>query len=88
MNGMNPKKNGGTELSRLLGDFGDDDDEDEDEDDDPDAIADPLFRMNMRQYLTEFITEFVRNPFFGNHFAPHLNMLEKKALGNININIE
>lgn len=65
------------------------DEEDEDEeDDDPDALADPLFRMNMRQYLTEFITEFVRNPYFSNHFAPHLNVLEKKALSNININIE
>lgn len=85
---MKPKKNGGTELSRLLGTFQDDEEDEEDEDDDPDALADPLFRMNMRQYLTEFITEFVRNPYFSNHFAPHLNLLEKKALGNININIE
>ena len=80
-----------TELSRLLGlngttfDFGDEEDED-DEDDDPDAAADPIFRVNLRQYLTEFVGEFVKQPYFMSHFAQHLNVVEKKALENIGIN--
>jgi len=76
-----------TELSRLLGLNGtfDDQEDGEDEEDDPDAIADPLFRINLRQYLTEFIGEFAKQPYFMSHFGQHLNVLEKKALTNIGI---
>ena len=76
-----------SELSRLLltnngGSFDDDDGEEED---DPDIINDPLYRINMRQYLTELISEFAKQPYFSSHFAPHLNVMEKKALTSIGI---
>jgi len=76
-----------TELSRLLGLNGtfDDTEEGDDEEDDPDALVDPLYRINLRQYLTEFIVEFAKQPYFMSHFAQHLNIMEKKALNSIGI---
>ena len=76
-----------SELSRLLltnngGSFDDDDGEEED---DPDILNDPLYRINLRQYLTELISEFAKQPYFSSHFAPHLNVMEKKALTSIGI---
>lgn len=78
-----------TELSRLIGlnGFDLDEDPDEDEEDDPDALADPLYRVNLRQYLTEFIGEFAKQPYFMSHFAQHLNIVEKKALENIGMKL-
>jgi len=76
-----------TELSRLLGLNGtfDDEEDGEDEEDDPDALADPLYRINLRQYLTEFVGEFTKQPYFMSHFGQHLNAMEKKALASIGI---
>ena len=77
-----------TELSRLLGLNNFDFDEEDENEDDPDALADPLYRVNLRQYLTEFINEFVKQPYFSSHFAQHLNIIEKKALENIAISVQ
>merc|ERR1712141_388373 len=76
-----------TEMSRLLGLNGtfDDTEDGDDEEDDPDALADPLYRINLRQYLTEFIGEFTKQPYFISHFAQHLNLLEKKTLSNVGV---
>jgi hypothetical protein len=81
-------KAGGTELSRLLSTNHDgfDEDEDDEDEDDPDALADPLYRLNIRQYLKEFIVEFCKQPYFLPHFAQHLNVMEKKGLVSIGIN--
>ena len=74
------------ELSRLLSTNGSlDEEEDDEEEDDPDVISDPLYRINLRQYLTELISEFSKQPYFSSHFAPHLNVMEKKALTSIGI---
>ena len=92
-NGMNNGSNTNrtfkqTELSRLLGLNGTfDDDEIENEEDDPDALSDPIYRINLRQYLTEFIGEFSKQPYFLSHFAQHLNVVEKKALGSVGIEL-
>ena len=86
-----PSNRQGTELSRLLGlngTFDLDDQDEEGEEDDPDALADPLFRINLRQYLTEFIGEFTKQPYFISHFAQHLNLLEKKTLSNVGVQFE
>lgn len=94
-NGMNnPSERTGrsfrqTEISRLLstnGLYGDDED-DEDEDEDPDALADPIYKLNLRQYLNEIVGEFVKQPFFQEHFCVHLNEMEKKALSSIGISL-
>jgi len=82
-NGKNWKQ---IELSRLLSTNGSlDEEEDDEEEDDPDVISDPLYRINLRQYLTELISEFSKQPYFSSHFAPHLNVMEKKALTSIGI---
>lgn len=70
---------GGIDLSRLLDPNNGVNDEFQDEDEDPDAIADPLYTVNMRQYLVTFLTDFIRQPCF-HHFAPHLNPIEQKTL--------
>ena len=64
-----------------------DDEDDEEEEEDPDALADPIYKMNVRQYLTDFITEFVKQPYFMSHFAQHLNDLEKRALRQIGVQL-
>ena len=71
-------------FSGLNGTF-DDTEEGDDEEDDPDALTDPLYRINLRQYLTEFIGEFAKQPYFMSHFGQHLNIMEKKALASIGI---
>ena len=73
-----------SELSRLLY-TNDSFEEDEEEEEDLDIISDPLYRINLRQYLTELISEFAKQPYFNSHFAPHLNVMEKKALTSIGI---
>lgn len=68
------------ELSQLLSSpelVATDDDED---DDDPDAKSDPIYALNLKQYLSEFLVEFCRQPYFLPHFAPHLNALERSSL--------
>ena len=76
---------GATELSKLL-------DpayaiyQDEDDEEDPDALADPLYRLNLKQYLTEFVSEFSKQPYFP-HFSQHLTHVEKSSLGNIGVHV-
>ena len=42
-----------------------DDDEDEE---DPDARADPMYGLNLKQFLTEFLHDFCKQPYFP-HFS-------------------
>eukprot|EP00094_Tigriopus_californicus_P002531 TCALIF_02446-PA protein Name:"Similar to Ipo9 Importin-9 (Mus musculus)" AED:0.08 eAED:0.08 QI:0/0.33/0.2/0.9/1/1/10/0/889 len=59
--------------------------EDEDDEEDPDAKADPIYRMNLKSYLTEFLNEFCQQPYFLTHFAQHLTPVEKSSLKQIGI---
>lgn len=84
--GMDNVENKGTiDLSKLLENnhHHDEDDEEEDEEDDPDALNDPIYRLNIRQYLTEFVREFCKQPYFASHFAQHLNADEKRTLNTV-----
>ena len=75
----------GVELSKIL--EGDYYDENEDyEDDDPDAVGDPLYNVNLKQYLKEFLLEFSRQPYFG-HFVQHTNIVERNALKTLGVQI-
>ena len=48
-----------------------DDDEDEE---DPDARADPMYGLNLKQFLTEFLHDFCKQPYF-----PHFSQVRSKA---------
>jgi len=62
-------------------------DDDEEDEDDPDALADPIYSVSLKKYLTDFVTEFSRQPFFQLHFALHLNPTERNTLANVGIHI-
>jgi hypothetical protein len=72
---------GGIDLSKLLDPGRDNNGYDEflDDEEDPDALSDPLYSINLKQYLVSFLTDFIRQPCF-QHFTPHLNMMEQKTL--------
>ena len=42
--------------------------------------SDPVYSMNLKEYLTNFVGEFCQQPIFRSHFVPHLNNEEKKIL--------
>ena len=71
----------GIDLSKLLDPGRDNNGYDEflDDEEDPDALSDPLYSINLKQYLVSFLTDFIRQPCF-QHFTPHLNMMEQKTL--------
>ena len=52
------------------------DDEDEV---DPDCKNDPLYSIDIKQYLINFLREFSASPCFS-HFTPHLNPGEQETL--------
>jgi hypothetical protein len=88
-NGMTsaPAANGMTnDLGKLLDPafnaYFDDDDEEED----PDAKADPVYSLNLKQYLTEFLHDFCKQPYFP-HFSQHLNVVERSSLQSIGITV-
>lgn len=68
----------GLDLSRLLspgdGSGGSSFLEEVDEED-PDSKNDPLYSVDIRQYLLTFLREFCQQPYFS-HFAPHLTPQE------------
>lgn len=45
------------------------------EEEDPDCRNDPLYSIDIRQYLVTYLREFCQQPYFS-HFAPHLNPQE------------
>jgi len=49
------------------------------EEEDPDCKSDPLYSMDIKQYLVSYLREFCQQPYF-NHFAPHLNPQEAATL--------
>lgn len=52
------------------------------EEDDPDCKADPIYSLDMKQYLVTFIREFTVQPYFS-HFTPHLNPSEQETIRSI-----
>ena len=49
------------------------------EDEDPDWKSDPLYSVDLKQYLVTFLREFCQQPYFS-HFAPHLNQQEVRRI--------
>lgn len=70
----------GVDLSKVI-DLDYDDDENND---DPEALNDPIYKINLKQYLTDFLIDFSREPFFG-HFIQHATEIEKSTLSAIGI---
>jgi len=52
------------------------------EEEDPDCRNDPLYSIDIRQYLVTFLREFCQQPYFS-HFAPHLNPQETSTLQSL-----
>ncbi len=68
----------GVELSKILSEPGYAVEEEEEEED-PDVLSDPVYSLNLRQYLSRFLLEFCKQPYFP-HFAEHLNQAERRHL--------
>ena len=65
------------DLSQLLApaeDYLDDEDEM-----DPDSKNDPLYSLDIKQYLINFLREFSASPYIS-HFTPHLNPGEQETM--------
>jgi N-acetylglucosamine-6-phosphate deacetylase len=58
----------------------------DDDDDDPDVKLDPIYRTDMKQYLTTFIATFAQQSYF-NIFTEHLTEQEKQVLQTVGINL-
>lgn len=58
--------------------------EDTGDDKDPDALQDPVYHINIQQYLTEFLQSFSQQPYF-HAFLQHLNKQEKQVLESIGV---
>ena len=54
----------------------------DDDEDDPDCKNDPVYSLDMKQYLVNYIREFSSQPYFA-HFASHLNPSEQETVRNI-----
>jgi len=50
------------------------------------VLCDPLYSLDLRQYLSQFLLEFSRQPYYP-HFSQHLNLLEKKQLSSMGIQV-
>ena len=70
----------GMDLSKLLAPAEDYFDDAEEED--PDCKADPVYSLDIKQYLLIFLREFTAQPCFP-HFAPHLNPAEQQTLQSL-----
>lgn len=58
--------------------------EDNGDEKDPDALQDPVYHINIQQYLTEFLQSFSQQPYF-HAFLQHLNKQEKQVLESIGV---
>uniref|UniRef100_A0A8C5P946 Importin 9 n=1 Tax=Leptobrachium leishanense TaxID=445787 RepID=A0A8C5P946_9ANUR len=56
----------------------------DDEEDDPDVLKDPLYQIDLQNYLTEFLQQFAQQPCF-TAFSNHLNDTERRVLQSIGI---
>jgi len=70
----------GINLSKLLAPAEDYFDDAEEED--PDCKADPVYSLDIKQYLLNFLREFTAQPCF-THFAPHLSPSEQQTLQSL-----
>ncbi|GLH02685.1 Importin-9 [Gryllus bimaculatus] len=59
-------------------------DDDDDAEDDPDILQDPVYHLNMQQYLTDFLQSVSQQPCFP-VFSQHLNNQERQVLAAIGI---
>ncbi|XP_014669041.1 PREDICTED: importin-9-like [Priapulus caudatus] len=57
----------------------------DDDEDDEDALNDPLYQVNLQQYLMEFLRELSQQPYYST-FSAHHTDCERKVLANIGIN--
>ncbi|XP_076037579.1 importin 9 isoform X2 [Oratosquilla oratoria] len=82
------QENGGTSSFAAMfapaSDFPGYDTDTVDDDDDPDAVSDPLYNLDLQQYLTTFITTFAQHPAY-QIFTPHLNPHEREVLQGIGV---
>ncbi|XP_053312848.1 importin-9 [Spea bombifrons] len=62
----------------------DDDYYEDDEEDDPDVLKDPLYQIDLQNYLTEFLQQFAQQSCFS-AFSQHLNDHERRILQSIGI---
>lgn len=76
-----PTGDGKIDLSKLLAPA--EDYLEDDEEDDLDCKNDPLFALDLKQYMLNFLREFCRQPYFGDHFAGHLNPQEQQTLRSL-----
>merc|ERR1712029_636103 len=77
---LNVSNSKGIDLSKLLAPAEDYFDDAEEED--PDCKADPVYSLDIKQYLLNFLREFTAQPYF-NHFAPHLSPSEQQTLQSL-----
>ncbi|XP_066586288.1 importin-9 isoform X2 [Prorops nasuta] len=60
--------------------------EEEDDEDDPDLLQDSIYHLNIGQYLRDFLVNFSTHHCFP-AYVQNLNLLERKALNRLNINV-
>jgi len=77
-NGHGESNGGKIDLSKLLAPA--EDYLDDSEDEDPDNMDNPLYSLDLKQYLMTFLREFCVQPYFMEHFATHLSPAEQKTL--------
>jgi len=77
---LNTSNSKGIDLSKLLAPA--EDYLEDVEEEDPDCKADPVYSLDIKQYLLNFLREFTAQPCFS-HFAPHLNQAEQQALRSL-----
>jgi len=77
---INASNSKGIDLSKLLAPA--EDYLEDVEEEDPDCKADPVYSLDIKQYLLNFLREFTAQPCFS-HFAPHLNQAETQTLHSL-----
>ena len=77
---LNVSNSKGIDLSKLLAPA--EDYLEDVEEEDPDCKADPVYSLDIKQYLLNFLREFTAQPCFS-HFAPHLNQAETQTLHSL-----
>ena len=71
----------------LSNNLDDEDKLDDEKEDDADAQRDPVYYVNLLQYITDFLRSFCGQSYFPASFAPHINSQEKEVLGLIGIRL-
>ena len=54
------------------------------EEEDADALADPVYHVDLKQYLSEYLASFCQQPYIA-LFAPHLQTGERHVLTQIGV---